>query len=508
MTAVALLLPYGSNAASYKVNATLPDFNVHINGERVNNSLRQYPFILYKGITYFPMTYDDCEALGLEAKWSQEKGLVIHQTGAFAQYNEAHAVSQNHKSLQASIAEGPITVNGEVIDNTKEEYPLLVYRDITYFPITWRFASEEFKWNYSFNAKEGLSIATGNVNVKRLELPYEVKGAIVPSIIDGHYYYVAEIGGEGYVYRSPVSNPSKASQVQRLESSSGYNPYVSFFKLGDEIIFTNYIGGATMGSNLYYRINSEGLGEKIIAGKYSIQLYKGSIIAVNHFAPPLANNLYYVDPTTASYGNIGDSHLMYGWVINDNGSYMYSNNMSIYNDEIYVIAMDTTADTMESMLYRVDINTNSTTQVSQLSLNDFIIEGDTLLFIERNTGNLYSKGLVTGEEKLLVEERVQQYAVYEDQVYFTTSEGLFRYSSKGLRESIAEDLKIESFKIQQGYFILQLHNDEAYGLIILDSEGGDIYKTTDKIVSMSVENNLVVYTTYINRNNYVLELTQ
>ena len=51
-----------------------------------------------------------------------------------------------------------ITVNGKSIDNSKEEYPLLVFRDVTYFPLTWRFAVDEFGWNYTFDGKTGLNI--------------------------------------------------------------------------------------------------------------------------------------------------------------------------------------------------------------------------------------------------------------------------------------------------------------------------------------------------------------
>ena len=49
---------------------------------------------------------------------------------------------------------------GKAIDNKKEEYPLLVFRDITYFPLTWRFAVDEFGWNYTFDSTKGLNITS------------------------------------------------------------------------------------------------------------------------------------------------------------------------------------------------------------------------------------------------------------------------------------------------------------------------------------------------------------
>ena len=39
----------------------------------------------------------------------------------------------------------------------------MLFRDITYFPLTWRFAVEEFGWNYSFDNKAGLRITADNL---------------------------------------------------------------------------------------------------------------------------------------------------------------------------------------------------------------------------------------------------------------------------------------------------------------------------------------------------------
>lgn len=38
--------------------------------------------------------------------------------------------------LRASIAAGKVTLNGQAIDNSTAQYPLLVYQDITYVPMT------------------------------------------------------------------------------------------------------------------------------------------------------------------------------------------------------------------------------------------------------------------------------------------------------------------------------------------------------------------------------------
>ena len=42
----------------------------------------KYPLLVYKDITYFPMTWYNCRMLGLETEWSDAKGLAIWQNDA------------------------------------------------------------------------------------------------------------------------------------------------------------------------------------------------------------------------------------------------------------------------------------------------------------------------------------------------------------------------------------------------------------------------------------------
>ncbi len=59
---------YGAQEGK-KVSVNLPAFKVTINGEVADNNFSQYPLIVYKDITYFPMTYNDCRFLALESYW-------------------------------------------------------------------------------------------------------------------------------------------------------------------------------------------------------------------------------------------------------------------------------------------------------------------------------------------------------------------------------------------------------------------------------------------------------
>ena len=144
---------------------TTANFPVRLNGQLMDNENAAYPLIVYapdgvNGITYFPMTYYDCRFLGLVTDWNQEtRTLRIDKSGVSEAY---HATTQTLKNAASDVAEivtYPIVVNGKPVDNTKETYPLLVYRQVTYFPMTWRFCVDEFGWSYNYTNETGLAIA-------------------------------------------------------------------------------------------------------------------------------------------------------------------------------------------------------------------------------------------------------------------------------------------------------------------------------------------------------------
>ena len=83
---------------------------------------------------------------------------IIKKADTSFAYRDYYSDKTNKKSDKAEICSFNIVVNGKAIDNKKEEYPLLVYRDVTYFPLTWRFAVDEFGWNYSYSKVDGVSI--------------------------------------------------------------------------------------------------------------------------------------------------------------------------------------------------------------------------------------------------------------------------------------------------------------------------------------------------------------
>lgn len=105
-------LPADAANSSTKVTVTLPTFKVTLNGVNIDNRYSKYPLIVYKDITYFPMTYHDCRFLGLESYWQgHAEGLAIEATDITAAYCPYQAKERNKGSYQATIPTFPIKTN-------------------------------------------------------------------------------------------------------------------------------------------------------------------------------------------------------------------------------------------------------------------------------------------------------------------------------------------------------------------------------------------------------------
>jgi hypothetical protein len=230
--------------------------------------------------------------------------------------------------------------------------------------LTWRFAVDEFKWRYHFDSRNGLVIQADNLAVQELVLPYEQKGLNAIGIFDGYYYYVGEEQGKGNVYRAPVSDPSKASQVYTISGGWSYNPLVSFFKLDDDVYFSYHVGGATMGRDIYCRVNEAGLGEEVISGYLDFRKYGQDLVVVNYGVPPFSNNLYLLKAGSEERKHLGNPEYCYGW-IRKQSSYFHSREMEVKEDRVYITGFEKENENDPSKLYAIKIDTNEIFLVSR-----------------------------------------------------------------------------------------------------------------------------------------------
>lgn len=104
---MSLLAPAGhSRAAEGSVRVKLPDFAVNLNGHTMENQYREYPLLVYRDITYFPMTWYDTRLLGLEANWSPDDGLNIKQsrvTSSYVPYKSEHRNAAVYAARGANV---------------------------------------------------------------------------------------------------------------------------------------------------------------------------------------------------------------------------------------------------------------------------------------------------------------------------------------------------------------------------------------------------------------------
>ena len=232
--------------AAQNVTVTLPTFPVTLNGYQMQPTYDEYPVIVYKDITYFPMTYHYGGFLGLDTLWANNTLTVKKVTATSKDLQWYEKKDANKSKYTASIASSNIVVNGKTIQNSKEPYPLLVFRDITYFPLTWRFAVEEFGWDYTFDSKNGLKInskseieiggksenyvTSGDIAVGYPSNSYneqytftykkgnasEKEFSLASQLVDGMYYFNYQVDENGYMQFDTLRKPSIAGNILTL----------------------------------------------------------------------------------------------------------------------------------------------------------------------------------------------------------------------------------------------------------------------------------------------------
>lgn len=146
-----------------------PVFKIMLNDSDVDNSKRNYPFLFYKNIVYFPLTSSDAAQMGLKTEWDEAAKTLSISSNGVALQNVGTPIQENananwkRSDIKVVKPNFKIRINKKCIDNSKEEYPFFVYKDITYLPLTYRYVADEFHWFSAFS-KEGFSLRNATPN--------------------------------------------------------------------------------------------------------------------------------------------------------------------------------------------------------------------------------------------------------------------------------------------------------------------------------------------------------
>lgn len=284
------------------VKVRIAPFKTTILGQDVDNAGVEFPLITYKDITYFPMTYDLCAALGMSSGFDEEKGLYIakHYQDSYGREMKPYGGNKTNyynKDYQAVVPTYPIYLNGIGIDNSKEEYPLLNFRGVTYFPMTWHFAYEELNFDIEWSEKD-YSFTLVKGEDPELAYPYsaEENNMILwdkVEIYEPHYDENGEVNGGTlkdswwckYLFDTEDENISYLGDFRDFNfPKSEYDKSYNRLK-GTELSLTVRDKSIYCGEDLLVTIDKEV--EKIDPSAMEYKTDKGSIIYLN---------VYFTDP--------------------------------------------------------------------------------------------------------------------------------------------------------------------------------------------------------------------
>lgn len=513
---LALACPAQVQAAESAV-VTLPDFAVTLNGVTVDNVNRQYPLLVYNGMTYFPLTYDDSRFLGLETGWTEEAGLTVERTNVSAVYKEALAGS-NSRSLRAQTVDFPVTVNGEKVqaDGT---YPFLDFRGVTYIPLTWHYCTELFGWEQHFDKTEGLVITADNPQINGIRLRH----TILPRYADREQPMLLACGqlwvqdGQEIV-TMPLTAPEKRTVVA---TSSQAEKMGWFMQVGDASYFTE---GDANGER--YHLLPNGKWEGIAQGVYRLGNWEITLAEVDQ---DITGNLT-IRSLQSGHTKAADTRYHYYTSVSKQGYQQLIQS----GDRLYLTGIDPRSP-KGTMICQVQLDTGETTVIGYGI--ELVLDGGWLYYVgyddARGRDAYYRYSLASGQTERVPAERQMHdmalrnvYTVLQGQVYYTDFTHSLLEPPTGLTEQEQEqyDLKRrqanhsgdgdlyrqgEAMSLNPGGHVVELaragdyvyaiftpREEQAaapYRLMIFDRQGKVVFKTTDPVHAVSIEGQQAVY---------------
>ncbi|WP_238323099.1 hypothetical protein [Gorillibacterium massiliense] len=497
-----------------EVTATLPAFPVTLNGIAIDNAHRQYPLIVYKGITYFPMTYYDTRFLGLETTWTAKIGLGVSQTGISGAYRDGYTAKSNPKTFKASLREGVVKVNGFVVQADREDYPFLSYRGIAYFPLTWKWAKTEFGWSYHFDAKKGLAIDSANQQLIATSLPGYKGGEYTRS--GAYHYYIDEKGG---VYQLKVDGTGKPRKMYQLPIWD-YGDGKTLVGAGlssddnDSALLTYHQGGATMGYDESLRLNANGtveslshtssvgppppppgnIGLEYTGGSYGITAVTNQYIYSAAYLPnvPNSNAIWRTDKTTLETERVSGLPADKVYSMEVWGDFLYwINDGKLYRVPLDAHLADGEAGRLLETHGAIDL------QAPHLEWNGsfyFVTAGDGKLYRipwESQDNDVIDAQLVPTRGK--INRQIWSLQVFNDGLYYLNDAG--DIYAVGSDQPFYDGSPVMSFQSYDDYLVCFFANvpSNPYRMTVQNLQGQIVFKTADIGSGASIQSGVLTY---------------
>ncbi|UUZ94543.1 hypothetical protein LJK87_08365 [Paenibacillus sp. P25] len=113
-----------------------------------------------------------------------------------------------------------MTIDGMPADNGKEPFPLLVFRDVTYFPMTWDFTVGKFGWKTAWDDRFGYSIYTGLVLDRII---YDDEAFLYAEGFSNGEYGIVRFRKD-FEGKAEVFTPEQSSKLREVAAAYGEEP--------------------------------------------------------------------------------------------------------------------------------------------------------------------------------------------------------------------------------------------------------------------------------------------
>ena len=201
---LALLFSLPVSAEELSANAMITPHTVLVGENSVDQANSLYPLLLYKDITYFPLTWNYGVCLGYGVEFDATEGLYITSApGTMILVQDLIAEDGQPNDLLSEVVISfpsfPVFIQG-VQQESDTEWPCLLFRDITYMPLTWdnavslginyNFDNDEQVLSFSASQPAEVEDTTSDEPTTR---PEPIKSTTVESLLpNGHKITLAE----------------------------------------------------------------------------------------------------------------------------------------------------------------------------------------------------------------------------------------------------------------------------------------------------------------------------